>query len=122
MRSILIRALVAATAIMFMACAATQFTLYKPSESEAAWRVTVTKQPITDLFVCSINDSVVVEGSFGIFSDNFEEDGSYRNRSVKLAGYRAAQIGTGSEGQTSISYTYQIRVFINESDIGVFEF
>ncbi len=123
MRSFLFRALIIATATLLTACSSTQFTLYKhsdykssdykPSESEPSWRITVVKKAMADEFVCSINDSVVVEGTFRGFSKNFEEDGSYREKKVKLGGYRASFSG---------SYEYQIRVFIDDREIGKFDF
>ena len=122
MKSFLFRALIAATAALLMACASTQFTLYKPSESEPGWRVTVVKEPITNKFVCSINDSVVVEESFSLFSNNFEKDGSYRGKKVKMGGYRTAHTSTGSDGQITVSHTYQIRVFIDDREIVKFDF
>ncbi len=122
MRSFLLRSVIAATATMLIACASTQFTLYKPSESEPAWRVTVVKEGINNNFVCSINESMVVEGSFGLFVDNFEEDGSYQGKKVKMSGYRTSHMSTGSEGKITTSHTYQIRVFIDESEIGKFDF
>lgn len=122
MKSFLFRALIAATATLLTACSSTQFTLYKPSESEPAWRITVVKEPITDHFVCSINDSVVVEESFSLFGNNFEKDGSYRGKKVKLGGYRTAHTGIDSEGHITVSHTYQIRVFIDDREIGKFDF
>ncbi len=122
MKKVLLRTLAITTATVLIGCAASQFTLYRPSEDEPAWRITVVKQPIIDQFVCSIDDSEVVVGSFGIFNDNFEVDGIYQGKSVKLAGYRASRFTTGSEGQTNVSYSYQIRVFIDENEVGVFEF
>ena len=121
MRSFLFRALIVATATLLTACSSTQFTLYKPSESEPGWRVTVVKEPIGK-FVCSINDSVVVEESFRGFSNNFEKDGSYRGKKVKMGGYRTAHTSTGSGGQITSSHTYQIRVFIDDREIGKFDF
>ena len=116
MRSILLRTLITATATLLIACSATQFTFYGPSESEPAWRITVVKDSANN-FVCSINDSEVVEESFSLFANSFEKDGSYQGKKVKMSGFRTFHTGIGF----SIT-TYQIRVFIDEREIGKFDF
>lgn len=58
--------------VLFLAsCSSSQFTLYKPTDSDPAWRVTFEKKAISNKFVCMINDTAVVEESFGFFSDSF---------------------------------------------------
>ena len=117
MRSILFRALITATATLLIACSATQFTFYGPSESEPTWRITVVKEPFSENFVCSINGSEVVEESFAFFANSFEKDGSYQGKKVKMSGFRTYYGGIGFS--TTI---YQIRVFVDNRQIGKFDF
>ena len=109
-------------AFLIAACSSSQFTLYKPTENDPGWRITVSKKPITNVFVCLINDSSVVEESFGLFSNNFEKDGTFRGKKIKLAGYRTAYTKTGYDGKPTIDYTYQIRVFIDDKEITKFDY
>ena len=117
MRSFLLRSVITATATLLIACSATQFTFYGPSEGEPGWRVTVVKEPLSENFVCSINGSEVVKESFSLFANSFEKDGSYQGKKVKMSGFRTFHTGIGF----SIT-TYQIRVFIDEREIGKFDF
>ena len=70
-------------ALVFAACASSQVILYKPSEAESAWRITVTKKPLSTIFECVINDSSVVSESFALFSNNLEKDGFYGEKKSK---------------------------------------
>jgi hypothetical protein len=123
------KALLSALIICFgafipIACTSSQFTLYKPSDNEPAWRVTVEQRPelMSPRFICIVNDSSVVEGLFEIFKDNFEKDGTYRARPVKIAGYRTSHTTFDAKGQASVTSSYQIRVFISEREVGKFDF
>ncbi|MGD0591719.1 MAG: hypothetical protein ABSA44_13125 [Bacteroidota bacterium] len=109
-------------ALLLAACSSSQFTLYKPTENDPGWRVAVSKKPITNNFVCTINDSIVVEESFGLFSNNFEKDGQYHGKKIKMSGYRTAYTKTGYDGKPAIDYTYQVRIFIDEKEITKFDY
>ena len=117
MRSFLFRTLITASATLLIACSATQFTFYGPSESEPSWRVTVVKEALSENFICSINGSEVVEESFSLFANSFEKDGSYQGKIVKMSGFRTYHGGVGYS-----TTMYQIRVFIDEKEIGKFDF
>ena len=117
MRSFLLRSVITATATLLIACSATQFTFYGPSESEPSWRVTVVKEALSENFVCSINGSEVVEESFRLFANSFEKDGSYQGKKVKMSGFRTYHTSIGFS-----TTTYQIRVFVDEIEVGKFDF
>lgn len=109
--------------VLFLAsCSTSQFTLYKPTEGEASWRVSVDKKAITNKFVCTINDSVVVEESFGFFSNTFEKDGQFQGKSVKMSGFKKVSTVHGSNGATETEESYQIRVFIDGKEVSKFDF
>jgi hypothetical protein len=121
-KSSLFWTLVSATALMLTGCASTQFTLYKPSEDEPSWRITVVKEAIGEKFVCSIDDTVVIEANFALFKNSFEMDGTHLGKPVKMSGYRKTQVSAGSDGNVDTNHTYQIRVFIDEEEVGKFVF
>jgi hypothetical protein len=108
--------------VLLAGCTSTQFTMYKPSDSAPGWRITVDKKPIGEVFLCSINDSLVIEESFGLFSNNFEKDGTYSGKPVKMSGFRTTHSTTDSKGAVTTTSTYQIRVFIDEREVGKFDF
>lgn len=129
MKKVLLSALIVCFgAFVVAACTSSQFTLYKPSDNEPAWRVSVEQRPdlISPKFVCIVNDSAVVESLFELFSSNFEKDGSYRAKPVKMSGFRTSQTIVHAEGSTvelnSTSFSYKIRIFIDEIEVGVFDF
>ncbi len=104
-------------------CSSTQSTLYKPSDESEAWKVNVIKKPsVTEEFVCTINDSVVISESFPLFGDNFEKSGKYRGKKVMMNGFRKSTTTTDSNGKTESHDSYQIRVFINDVLIDKFDF
>jgi len=110
--------------LILAACSASQFTYYKPSEDEQAWRISVEKGTWEN-FICSINDSVVIDESFPLIGFNynsFEKDGTYRDRNIKMSGFRTTYTDTDSDGKTSTTHAYQIRVFIDEEEVGYFAF
>jgi len=109
------------TILVFAACSSSQFTLYKPSEDEPAWRISVEKDA-WEKFVCSIDDSAVVEESFSFLRSNFEKDGSYGGKNIKMSGFRITNSNTDSDGNVSFTNTYQIRIFIDEEEVGYFAF
>ena len=109
-------------AFIIVACSSSQFTLYKATEDGPAWRVSVIKKPVMNTFVCTINDSVVVEDNFGLFSDNFEKDGLYQGKKIKMSGYRTQAARTGYDGKTTYDDRYQVRVFIDEKEVTKFDF
>lgn len=109
-------------ALLLAACASSQVILYKPSESEAAWRITVTKKPLSTIFECVINDSSVVSEPFALFSNNLEKDGIYGGKKIKMLGFRETHVSVGASAQVSSSSTYQIRIFIDEKEVGKFDF
>ncbi len=80
------------------------------------------KASITDEFICTINDSVVVSSSFPFIGDNFEKTGTYRGKKVKMNGFKNSTITTDSEGKTQTTDKYQIRVFIDDSLVDKFDF
>lgn len=104
-------------------CSSTQSTMYKPSDGDTGWNINVTKKPgITDEFICTINDSVIVSSSFPFIGDNFEKSGTYRGKKVKMNGYRNSNTVTDSNGKTQTTDKYQIRVFIDENLVDKFDF
>ena len=108
--------------LVIASCSTSQFTLYKPIEDEASWRVSVVKKAIANKFVCTINDSVVVEESFGFFSSTFEKDGHFQGKSVKMSGFKKISTVHGSNGATDTEESYQIRVFIDGKEVSKFDF
>lgn len=66
-----------------LACSSSQFTLFKATEDGPAWRISVIKKPILNTFVCVINDTEVMDDYFGLFSNNFEKDGTYQGKKIK---------------------------------------
>ena len=109
------------TALLFAACSSTQFTIYKTSEDEPAWSVSVEKR-VLGKFVCSINDSVVVEDSYLSFGSYFEKDGHYGGKNIKMIGSRTSHSNWDQEGNSHTSYTYYIRILIDEQEVGYFVF
>lgn len=129
MRKVLLSALIICFgALIPAACSSSQFTLYKPSDDEPAWRVSVEQKVEfpSPRFFCVVNDSTVIEGLFELFTNSFEKDGIYRERPVKMSGFRTSHTTLRSTGSTmeveSGSVTYQVRVFINEEEVGIFDF
>jgi len=109
--------------VLFLAsCSSSQFTLYKTSESEPAWRISVEKKAISGNFVCTINDTVVVEESFGLFSNSFEKDGQFQGKAVKMNGFKKSHTTHDSKGNSTTEESYQIRVFIDGKEVAKFDF
>ncbi len=107
----------------FSGCSSSQSSMYKPSDGGTGWRVNVTKKPgISDEFICTINDSVVVKDSFPLIGDNFEISGQYRGRKVMMNGYRKSINTTESNGNVKSEDSYQIRVFIDDKQVDKFDF
>ena len=110
--------------LILAACSASQFTYYKPSEDEQAWRISVEKGTWEN-FICSINDSVVIDESFPLIGFNynsFEKDGTYRDRNIKMSGFRIANESVDANGVKTTTYAYQIRLFIDKEEIAIFAF
>jgi len=104
-------------------CSSTQSTMYKPSDGDTGWNINVTKKAsITDEFICTINDSIVVSSSFPFIGDNFEKSGTYRGKKVKMNGFKNSTTSTDSDGKTQTTDKYQIRVFIDDSLVDKFDF
>jgi len=110
--------------LVFAACSASQFTYYTSSNEEPPWRITVEKNP-WESFACIINDSTVIEGSFplvGFSYDSFEKDGEYGGRMIKMSGFRKTHETFDANGSKTTTNTYQIRIFIDNEEIAVFNF
>lgn len=116
------RFIIAVLVLMLVACSSSQFTLYKATEEGPAWRVSVIKKPILNTFVCVINDTEVIDDSFGLFNNNFEKDGTFQGKRIKMAGYRTQFTTTGYDGKVTTDYKYQVRVFIDDKEITKFDF
>jgi hypothetical protein len=107
---------------LLVGCSASQFTYYKPSDIEPKWRINVEKRGISNEFVCTINDSIVVRDNFGFLNNNFEKDGMYQGKRIKMSGYSKSFSTTGPNGQGATNTTYQIRVFVDEKEVASFSF
>ncbi|MCB0727630.1 MAG: hypothetical protein KDD00_09205 [Ignavibacteriae bacterium] len=104
-------------------CSSTQSTMYKPSDGDTGWNINVTKKAnITDEFICTINDSVVVSSSFPFIGDNFEKTGTYRGKKVKMNGFKNSTTVTDANGKIQTTDKYQIRIFIDDSLVDKFDF
>jgi len=109
--------------LIIIGCSSSQSTMYKPSDGGTGWKVNVIKKAaISDEFVCTINDSVVVSESFPFIGDNMQKSGTYRGKKVMMNGYRKTTTTTDSSGKISTSETFQIRVFIDDALIDKFDF
>lgn len=109
--------------LIAVGCSSSQSTMYKPSDESEAWKVNVIKKPsITEEFVCTINDSVVIRESFPLFGDNIEKSGKYRGKKVMMNGFRKSTTTIDSNGKTQSHDSYQIRVFIDDVLIDKFDF
>jgi len=109
--------------VLLVSCSTTQSSMYKPSDDGPGWKVNVTKKAsLNEEFVCTINDSAVVTGSFPFIGDNFEKSGTYRGKKVIMNGFRNSTSTTGSDGTVTSKDTYQIRVFIDDKLIDKFDF
>ena len=114
--------IIIAFVIILYACSSSQFTMYKADNDSSAWKVKVTKKPVVDAFTCTINDSVVVEDSFGLFESNFEKDGTYNGKKVKMSGHKTDNSIIINNGTIIIDCKYQVRVFIDEQEVTKFDF
>jgi len=104
-------------------CSSTQSGMYKPPDSNTGWKINVTKKPsITDEFILTINDSVVITDTFPLIGDNFEKTGTYRGKKVMMNGFRKSSSTTDSNGNTKSEDSYQIRVFIDDVQVDKFDF
>lgn len=104
-------------------CSSTQSSMYKPTDSNTGWKINVTKKPsITDEFILTINDSVVIKDTFPLIGDNFEKTGTYRGKKVMMNGFRKSSTTTESNGNTKTEDSYQIRVFIDDVQVDKFDF
>lgn len=99
-----------------------QFTYYKPAENEPRWRITVEKTGIENKFICLINDLPVVVATFDFFDDNFEKDGTYHGRAIKMSGYSRSYSAIGPTGDSISNTMYHIRVFVDETEAATFSF
>ncbi len=108
--------------LFLIGCASTQSSIYKTDNGQG-WQVNVIKKAgITDEFVCTINDSVVVSDSFPLIGDNFEKSGQYRGRKVMMNGYKSSTSTTNPNGTIQTHDKYQIRVFIDNVQVDKFDF
>ncbi|MEO8211315.1 MAG: hypothetical protein ABI840_12215 [bacterium] len=109
--------------LFILGCSSSQSSIYKPDDGGTGWKVNVIKKAsISDEFICTINDSVVVKASFPLIGDNFEKTGKYRGKKVLMNGYRNSNTSTNSKGEVQTNTTYQIRVFINDVQVDKFDF
>ncbi len=111
------------TIVWLSGCSSTQSSVYKPDDGGTGWKVNVTKKAaISDEFICTINDSVIVSASFPLIGDNFEKTGKYRGKKVMMNGFRKSSSTTSSDGKVTTSDSYQIRVFIDDKQVDKFDF
>lgn len=123
MKNLLLSFFICFLLFILTGCSSTQSTMYKPSDGDTGWNINVTKKAnITDEFICTINDSVVVSSSFPFIGDNFEKTGTYRGKKVKMNGFRNSTTITDSNGKSQTTDKYQIRVFIDDSLVDKFDF
>lgn len=109
--------------LVIIGCSSTQSTVYKPEDGKEGWKVNVTKKDsFTDEFICTINDSVVIKESFPLIGDNIEKTGTYRGKKVMMNGFKTSTTSTDSNGTSTTTEKYQIRVFINDVLIDKFDF
>ncbi|MDQ3020228.1 MAG: hypothetical protein M3R36_06630 [Bacteroidota bacterium] len=109
--------------LFIIGCSSSQSSIYKPNDGGTGWKINVTKKAsISDEFICTVNDSVVVKASFPFIGDNFEKTGTYRGKKVLMNGYRNSNSTTNSKGEVQTNTTYQIRVFIDDVQVDKFDF
>ncbi len=109
--------------LLIVGCTSTQTSYYKPSSDGPGWKINVVKKAsISDEFICTINDSVVVKDSFPFIGDNFEKTGSYRGKKVVMNGFKTSNTTTDSNGKVQSTDKYQIRVFIDDVEVDKFDF
>ena len=109
-------------ALFLVSCSSSQFTFYKPDRNDAAWKAIVEQKAIPTNFVCKINDTVVVEESFGFFSNSFEKDGQFHGKTVIMSGFKKAHTVYKGKGDSTTEESYQIRVFIEGEEVEKFDF
>ncbi len=108
--------------LFIFGCSSSQSSMYKPSDGGTGWQVNVVKKAsITEEFVCTINDSIVIKESFPFIGDNFEKTGQYRGKKVLMNGYRKSNTSTDSKGNVQTHNSYQIRVFIDDVLVDKFD-
>ena len=108
---------------LIIGCSSTQSSIYKPEDGGTGWKINVIKKAaINDEFICTINDSTVVRGSFPLIGDNFEKSGHYRGKKVMMNGYRKSNTTTDGTGKVQTNDSYQIRVFIDDKQVDKFDF
>lgn len=109
--------------LTIIGCSSTQSSVYKPPDGGTAWKVNVIKKAgITDEFVCSINGTDVLSASFPMIGDNFEKTGEYKGKKVMMNGYRKSTTSKDASGNTVSNDSYQIRVFIDDTEVDKFDF
>lgn len=109
--------------LFLVSCSSYQLTFYKPTENNSPWKVTVEQKSIfPNNFICKINDTVVIEESFGLFSKSFEKDGQFQGKRVIMSGYKKSHAVYIGKGDSSTEESYQIRVFIDGKEVGNFDF
>ena len=98
------KTLLAICALVLLAgCTASQFSLYRPKNSERQWNITATKPPMSSKISIAVNDTVVVAESPALFSYSFEAKGMYQGHEVRFyAVYNNGFLGIGSGWETTV--------------------
>ncbi|MBK7103705.1 MAG: hypothetical protein IPH62_00260 [Ignavibacteriae bacterium] len=114
--------IIALVVFFIVSCSSSQLAFYKPTEEASPWKISVVKMPITNSFICKINDIEVVEESFGLFSKSFEKSAVFQERKIVMSGYKKSyEVYTGNNA-TSTETDYRISIFINGEKVEEFEF
>lgn len=109
--------------LIIIGCSSSQSSVYKPPDGGTAWKVNVIKKDgITSEFICSVNGTDVVSASFPLIGDNFEKTGEYKGKKVMMNGYRKSTTSKDASGNTVSNDSYQIRVFIDDTEVDKFDF
>ncbi len=100
--------------VMIIGCGSTSnIASYRPRGSnEAAWKVKVEQNNLTKKVEISVNDSVVCEGSVGVFNTDEDMKGDYRGHHV------TANL---SRTQSFMKEGYRCEVFIDGELVGKFD-
>ena len=102
--------------VILVACSTSQFTMYKPPDEVQGWKIDVKKSG--DTFEVKIDGASVVKDSYALFGSQFEGSGEYKGHKVTMFGYRTMSAGVKGD----LVVTDQIRVFVDYSEIGKFDF
>jgi hypothetical protein len=98
-------------ALVLFGCAVSQFTMYKPSDNETAWKIEV--KTTGNTYTLIVDGRSVVEGSFSFLGKDFQASGEFKGKNLKMFGYRRYIESVAHD---------QIRVLINDAEVTKFDF